>query len=59
MLFRSKAFIIARNDVKLEKVILVDDIYTTGSTIDEATRTLRTAGVREVYFVTLAVGAGI
>ena len=54
-----KAFIIARNDVKLEKVILVDDIYTTGSTIDEATRTLRTAGVREVYFVTLAVGAGI
>ena len=52
-----KAFNIARNDVKLKRVILVDDIYTTGSTVDEAARTLKAAGVREVYFVALACGA--
>lgn len=51
-----KAFNIARNDVKLKKVILVDDIYTTGSTVDEAARTLKAAGVRDVYFVALACG---
>ena len=54
-----KAFNIARNDVKLERVIIIDDIYTTGSTMDEAARTLQAAGVREVYFLALACGAGI
>lgn len=54
-----KAFIIHRNDVKLKKVILVDDIYTTGSTIDEAARTLMGSGVEKVYFVALSCGAGI
>lgn len=54
-----KAFNIARNDVKLERVIIVDDIYTTGSTMDEAARTLQEAGVREIYFIALACGAGI
>lgn len=51
-----KAFNIGRNDVKLKRVVLVDDIYTTGSTVDEAARTLKAAGVREVYFVALACG---
>lgn len=51
-----KAFNIARNDVKLKRVILVDDIYTTGSTVDEAARTLKAAGAEEVYFVALACG---
>ena len=54
-----KAFNIARNDVKLEKAVVVDDIYTTGSTMDEVARVLKAAGVKEVYFVTLAIGAGI
>ena len=54
-----KAFNIARNDVKLEKVIVVDDIFTTGSTMDEVSRVLKAAGVKEVYFVALAIGAGI
>lgn len=51
-----KAFLIRGNDVKLKTVIIVDDIYTTGATIDEAARTLLEAGVEKVYFVTLAVG---
>ena len=49
-----KAFNIAQNDVKLKRVVLIDDIYTTGSTVDEAAKTLKAAGVREVFFVTLA-----
>ncbi|MBR1478265.1 MAG: ComF family protein [Lachnospiraceae bacterium] len=54
-----KAFNISQNGVKLKRVILVDDIYTTGSTIAEAAHTLRTYGVSEVYFVALACGEGI
>lgn len=54
-----RAFNIAQNDVKLKTVILVDDIYTTGSTMDEAARTLRARGVEKIYFVTLACGAGV
>ena len=54
-----KAFNIARNDVKLKRVIMVDDIYTTGSTMDEAARTLKEAGVEEVFFIALACGMGI
>lgn len=53
------AFIIASNDVKLKKILLVDDIYTTGSTIDAVSKLLKSAGVREVYFLTAAIGAGL
>lgn len=51
-----KAFKIRRNDVKLDKVMIVDDIYTTGSTIDAVARALKKGGVNRVYFVVLAVG---
>ncbi len=54
-----KAFNIAQNDVKLKTIIVVDDIYTTGSTIDEVTRTLKAAGVSDVYFLALACGTGV
>lgn len=52
------AFIMAQNDVKLKTIILIDDIYTTGSTVDEAARVLLEHGVGKVYFVALACGAG-
>lgn len=54
-----KAFKILRNDVKLKTIIIVDDIYTTGSTIDAVSRELKNAGVEKVYFVALAIGRGI
>ncbi len=50
------AFKIGRFDVKLETVLLVDDIYTTGCTIDEVCRVLRQAGAKEIYFLTAAAG---
>lgn len=54
-----KAFKIIQNDVKLNTIIIVDDIYTTGSTIDAISHELSRHGVHTVYFVTLAVGKGI
>lgn len=54
-----KAFNIAQNDVKLNTIIIVDDIYTTGSTIDELTEVFMQHGVKNVYYVALACGAGI
>ncbi|MDE6942820.1 MAG: double zinc ribbon domain-containing protein [Lachnospiraceae bacterium] len=54
-----RAFKICRNDVKLDTVIIIDDIYTTGSTIDSMSYELRRAGVKHIYFVTLAIGNGI
>ncbi len=54
-----KAFIIKQNDVKLKLVMLVDDIYTTGSTMDGVAEALLAGGVERVYFVTLACGAPV
>lgn len=42
----------------LESVILVDDIYTTGSTVEACTRALKEAGVKRVYFVVICIGQG-
>ena len=38
------------------KIILVDDVVTTGSTVKEAARVLKEAGVKKVYVLALAKG---
>lgn len=53
------AFKIRENIVKYKKVILVDDIYTTGSTIDACAKVLLAGGTENIYFVSLCIGAGI
>ncbi len=40
--------------VEGKTVLLIDDVYTTGSTIKECTRVLKKAGAESVYAVTLA-----
>ncbi len=40
----------------LRCVILVDDIYTTGNTINECTAVLKRAGVKKVYFLCACIG---
>lgn len=51
-----KAFKTRGNDVKLKTVIIIDDIYTTGSTIDAMASVLKNIGIKNVYFISLAIG---
>lgn len=55
-----KAFMINKEKqdyyAKLKRVVLVDDIYTTGSTIEMCTKTLLRAGIEKVYFATVSIG---
>lgn len=53
------AFIIRLDGVKLNRVIIVDDIYTTGTTIDEIAGLLKKNNVQKVFFLTLAIGIGV
>jgi len=46
-----------RSSVSGLKVLLVDDVITTGSTLDECSRVLMTSGAKEVRCFTLAKGA--
>ncbi len=45
-----------RNGDIPQAVILVDDIYTTGSTVEACARMLKEAGVKRVYFVSICIG---
>lgn len=40
----------------LKRVMLADDIYTTGSTIEMCTQVLRLSGVEDVYFASVSIG---
>lgn len=53
------AFKLTVNDVKLDTIVIIDDIYTTGSTIDEIADIFAKHGVKNIYFLTLAIGKGI
>lgn len=44
-----------REDFCADNVIIVDDIYTTGSTINEIAGVLKGAGVNKVYFVCITI----
>ena len=54
-----KAFKILQNDVKLDTIVIIDDVYTTGSTIDAMTEVLHRAGVAKIYFLALTIGRGV
>jgi ComF family protein len=47
------------DDVKNCNVLIIDDIYTTGATMDVCARQLKTAQVGKVFFITAAMGSGL
>lgn len=50
------AFQMSKNSVHLIKVLLIDDIYTTGSTADALAETLMGAGIEKVYVLCICIG---
>jgi ComF family protein len=49
------AFAVVKPDrLEGKRLLLVDDVYTTGSTVTECAKTLRQSGAKEVYVVTVA-----
>ena len=56
-----KAFAINRRSLgwkyQLTRVLLIDDIYTTGATVDACARVLKENGTREVYVLCLCIGS--
>lgn len=54
-----KAFkIVDPNQIKHKRVLICDDIYTTGNTINSLSKELLENGAEEVFFITLAIGKG-
>ena len=52
------AFTLRKEFVPMARVLLIDDIYTTGNTMDAAAKVLKDGGVEKVYFLTISVGQG-
>jgi len=51
------AFLIKNEEkIKGKKILLIDDVYTTGSTLEESSRILKKAGAREVWGAVVARG---
>ncbi len=52
------AFAVQDNVQIPERIVLIDDIYTTGATMDEAGSVLCRSGVKSIFFLTLCIGRG-
>ena len=48
-------FYIENSDLKGKRILLVDDVMTSGSTLSECAKILKKAGAKEVYCITFAI----
>ena len=53
------AFVVEKEAGMYRDILLVDDIYTTGSTANAIAGKLKAVGVKNVYVLTLCIGKGI
>lgn len=53
-----QAFSVKEQWGNYKSVLLIDDIYTTGSTIDTVAEELKKNGVQKVWFLTISIGQG-
>ncbi len=53
------AFLINNFELEGKNILVIDDIYTTGSTLDGCAAELIKYGAAKVYFMTLAIGKGL
>ena len=51
--------ILDSSKIKAKKILLVDDIYTTGSTLDSCSKELLRAGAKDIYVITFAAGKNL
>lgn len=57
--YLKNAFKVGVNDVKLRSIVIIDDIYTTGSTMDEMSRAVLELCNIKIYFLTVTIGRGV
>jgi len=49
--------VIKKEDIKNKRILLVDDVFTTGSTLEECAKALKEKGAFEVYALCIATGS--
>ncbi len=52
------AFVKGKNPFLWKRVLLIDDIYTTGSTVDAVSHILKESGAEEIYVLSVCIGKG-
>lgn len=52
------AFAVTKKQMDAAHILIIDDIYTTGSTIDSIAEVLEKSGVTKTYFLTISIGQG-
>ena len=53
-----QAFCVTKDLSEFKNLLIVDDIYTTGSTINEIANTIRLKFACKVWFLTISIGQG-
>ena len=50
------AFTLTENELQFRKVLVVDDIYTTGTTMDSVAKVLKSGGTTQIYGLCICIG---